>query len=65
MTGLDLVTELTFECPENDASDAAFVKATRFIGGRDAIEEYMACRFFPLSTNFGFGEVIDGETPVS
>jgi hypothetical protein len=65
MTGLDFVMEPLFECPDDDAGDAAFVKATRTIGGRDAIEEYMACGFFPLSASFGLGEVGNGETAVS
>jgi hypothetical protein len=46
---LDFKTEPSFECGNNDASYAAFVSATRSIGGWDAIEEYMACGLFPLS----------------
>jgi hypothetical protein len=65
MTMLDFVTEPPFECVEDDAGDAAFVEATRSIGGRDAIEEYMSCGLFPLSTSFSLGEVEDKETPVS
>jgi hypothetical protein len=42
-----------------------FVKATHFIGGRDIIEEFMACGLYPLSANFGLGKVVDRETPVS
>jgi hypothetical protein len=64
MTGLDFVTEPLFECPDEDAGDAAFVKATRTIGGRDVVEEYMVCGLFPLSVSFGLGEIADGETPV-
>jgi hypothetical protein len=33
MIGLDFVMEPPFECPEDDAGDVAFVKATRSIGG--------------------------------
>jgi hypothetical protein len=65
MSGLEFVMEPPFECSENDAGDVAFVKATNFIGSRDAVEEYMACRLFPLLANFGLGEVTDGETPAS
>jgi hypothetical protein len=65
MTALDFATEQAFECPDGDASDVTFVKATRSIGGRDAIEEYMACGLFPLSVNFDLGEIADGETPIS
>jgi hypothetical protein len=43
----------------------AFVKATHTIGGRDAVEEYMACGLSPLSANFNLGEIAEGETPVS
>jgi hypothetical protein len=48
MTALDFAMEPPFECGDDDAGDVAFVKATRSIGGRDAIEEYMACGLFPL-----------------
>jgi hypothetical protein len=65
MVALDFATEPLFECVDDDAGDVAFVKATRSIGGRDAIEEYMACRLFPLVASFGLGEIADGETPVS
>jgi hypothetical protein len=46
MSGLDFATEPPFECPKNDAGDVAFVKATRSIGSRDAVEEYMAWGLF-------------------
>jgi hypothetical protein len=47
------------------ASDMAFVKATCTIGGRDAVEEYMACGLFPLSMSLDLGEIAVEETPVS
>jgi hypothetical protein len=65
MSPLDYVTEPSFNCPDDDAGDIAFVRATSSIGGRDAIEEYLACGMLPLSVNFGFGEIADGETPIS
>jgi hypothetical protein len=65
MTGLDFAIEPPFECPKSNIGDVAFVKATHSIGDRDTVEEYMACGFFPLSTNFGLGEIVDGETVVS
>jgi hypothetical protein len=43
MTRLDFVMEPSFQCLDDKAGDVAFVKATRMIGGRHAIEEYMAC----------------------
>jgi hypothetical protein len=62
---LNFMMEPPFECPDDEIGDPAFVKATRTIGGRDDVEEYMACGLFPLSASFGFGEVADGEMPVS
>jgi hypothetical protein len=62
MCALDFKTEPSFECGNDDASYAAFVSATRSIGGWDAVEEYMACGLFPLSTSFGLREIEDGET---
>jgi hypothetical protein len=49
LTSLDFVTDPSFNCPDDEAYDVAFVKATRAIGGRDAVEEYMAYVLFPLS----------------
>jgi hypothetical protein len=63
MTKLEFVTEPSYQCPE--AGDLAFVKATRTIGGRDAIEEYTACELLPLSASFYLGVILEGETPVS
>jgi hypothetical protein len=65
MTGLDFATELSFECLDDDASDIAFVRATRTIDDQDAVEEYMACELFLLPASFGLGEIAEGETPVS
>jgi hypothetical protein len=65
MTRLDFVTEPSFQCPDDEASDVAFIKATRMIGGWDAVEEYMACGLFPFSVSFNLGEIAEGETPVS
>jgi hypothetical protein len=65
MAMLDFVMEPPFECSDDDAGDVAFIKATHCIGARDVVEEFMACGLSPLSTNFGLGEVVDRETPVS
>jgi hypothetical protein len=54
-----------FHCPDEEVSDAAFVKVTHTIGGRNVVEEYMSCKLFLLLVNFGLGEVTDGETHVS
>jgi hypothetical protein len=34
------------------------------IGGRDAVEEFMACKMYPLASGFGFRGVTVGTTPV-
>jgi hypothetical protein len=65
MTPLYFTIEPSFECANGDSSDAAFVHDVSLIGGQDAIEEYLAYRMFPLLANFGFAEIMDGETPVS
>jgi hypothetical protein len=36
-----------------------------YSGGRDTVEEYLACGQYPLSIYFRFGEIHDGVTPVS
>jgi hypothetical protein len=65
MTRLDFVTEPSFHCPDDEAGDVTFVKATRTIGARDTVEEYMACGLFPLSASFNLGKIAKGETPMS
>jgi hypothetical protein len=65
MTRLDFVTEPSFQCLDDEAGDVAFIKVTRAIGGRDTIEEYLACGFFALSVSFKMGKISEGETPVS
>jgi hypothetical protein len=32
----------------------AFVEAASIIGGRDAVQEFLACGMWPLSEKFGF-----------
>jgi hypothetical protein len=64
MTRLDCLMEPSFNCPDEEASDMAFVKATRTISDQDAVEEYMACGLFPLLASFNLVEIADGETPV-
>jgi hypothetical protein len=64
MMGVGFVTEPTFQCPDDDTHDVAFVRATSTIGSREAMEEYMVCGLFPLSATFSLGEVVEEETPV-
>jgi hypothetical protein len=43
---VNFVTDPPFDCPDDEVNDAAFVKPTHMISGRDAVEEYMACGLF-------------------
>jgi hypothetical protein len=61
MSKLEFVTKPSYQCPNNEAGDVAFVKATYVIGGRDTGEEYMACELFPMSASFDLGEISEGE----
>jgi hypothetical protein len=65
MGELDYVVDPEVECLDNDPNDTTFVRATVIIEGRDAVEEYTACKIFPLAASFGFGSVPLGTTPVS
>jgi hypothetical protein len=46
MIGLDFGMEQPLECPEGNAGDVAFIKATRSIGSRDVVEEYIVTPYF-------------------
>jgi hypothetical protein len=48
MGELDYAVEPEVQCPDDDPNDAAFVRATATFEGRDAIEEYVACKTYPL-----------------
>jgi hypothetical protein len=65
MSKLDYAIEPEVECLDNDPNDATFVRVTTTIGGRDAVEEYLACKICPLAASFGFESVPLGMTPVS
>jgi hypothetical protein len=64
MSKLEFMMQPSYQCPNDEAGDVAFIKATRAIRGRDAVEEFMACELFPLSASFELGEISEGETPV-
>jgi hypothetical protein len=64
MGELDYAVEPEVECPNNDPNDAAFVRAAITIGGCDAVEEYTACKIFPLAVSFGFESKPLGTIPV-
>jgi hypothetical protein len=42
MSALDYTAEPEAECLDDDPNDDAFIWATTTIGGRDAVEEFMA-----------------------
>jgi hypothetical protein len=65
LCSLDFQTEPPFNCVDEDSRDVAFVKATNFIGGRDAVEEYLASKMYPLCASVSFKRVTHGVTPVS
>jgi hypothetical protein len=64
MGELDYAVEPVVDCMDNDPHDVAFVRATVTIRGRDAIEEYTACKIFALAASFGFESVALGMTPI-
>jgi hypothetical protein len=64
MSELDYAIEPEVECPDNDPNDVTFVRVTATIKGRDAIEEYVACKMYALAAGFSFESVPLGMTPV-
>jgi hypothetical protein len=60
MNELDYAVEPEVECLHNDPNNAAFMRATATIGGRDAV----TCKMYPLAAGFGFDSVTLGTTPV-
>jgi hypothetical protein len=65
MRSLEFRTEPPFDCADDNSGDIAFVQATKFIGGRDAMEEFIACDMYPLAIGSGFDRVVMHTTPVS
>jgi hypothetical protein len=49
--------EPPFDCPKDNLSDSAFVWASKFIEGRDAIEEFVAYGVWPLVASVSFDQV--------
>jgi hypothetical protein len=54
-----------FDYANDDLGDIAFVQATKFIGGRDAMEEFIACGMYPLAAGADFDRVATCTTLVS
>jgi hypothetical protein len=65
MSELDYAVEPEVECANDNPNDAAFIRATATIVGRNAVEEYIACKKYPLAAGFGFESVPLGTTPMS
>jgi hypothetical protein len=57
MSALHYTMEPEVYCPDNDATDVAFVQAAAMIGGHDAVEGFLACKMYPLASSFGFRDV--------
>jgi hypothetical protein len=64
MSALDNLTEAPRGCAREDANAMAFEEATKIIGGRNAVEEFLAYDIWPLSDNWDF-EVKRMESPLS
>jgi hypothetical protein len=64
MTLLDYLVDTPFECSPEVVDVAAFIEATSIIGGRDAVEEILACGIWSLNDSCDF-EVETKETPLS
>jgi hypothetical protein len=64
MSQLEYLTDALFECDPEDANVVAFVEASFIIGGRDVVEELLACGIWLLSDSCEF-EVEKKETPLS
>jgi hypothetical protein len=54
MIHLTYETDVSASCDSEDADFKAFVDATSLIGGRDAVEEFLACGLSPLGRGFAF-----------
>jgi hypothetical protein len=57
MSVLDYTMEVEVDCLDTDVCDTTFIRATTMIGGRDAVDEFLACGMYPLSSGFGFKDV--------
>jgi hypothetical protein len=64
MTCLNYLMEAPSSGGSKDANFVAFVETTSSVGGRDAVEEFLASGLWPLSEKFGF-KVETKESPLS
>jgi hypothetical protein len=65
MSALDYTIEPEVEPSDDDPNDVAFIQVTTTIRGRDALEEFVACKMFPLASIFGFKDMTISMTLVS
>jgi hypothetical protein len=65
MSALNYVVEPEVDCSDDDLNDAAFVRAASTIGGRDVVEEFVACKMYLLASSFSFKGVTLDMTLVS
>jgi hypothetical protein len=65
MSTIKFCTKPSYDCSGEDLSDGAFVWASKCIGGRDAVEEFMSCGVWPLATAVNFEQVRVSLTPIS
>jgi hypothetical protein len=65
MSELDYSVEPDVECLDNDPNDAAYVQATATIKGYNAVEEYVACKMYPLVTSISFDNMAIDTMPMS
>jgi hypothetical protein len=65
MSELDYSVEPDVECLDNDPNDAAYVQATATIKGCNAVEEYVACKMYPLVTSISFENMAIDTMPMS
>jgi hypothetical protein len=49
MTQRNYSMDASFECGPGDVDVAIFVEVALLIGGRDTVEEFLACGIWPLS----------------
>jgi hypothetical protein len=65
MCSLDFWTEPPFDCGDDDLGDTTFFRATKFIGGQDAVEEFVAYGMYPLAASIGIDKVATFTTSIS
>jgi hypothetical protein len=65
MSCLNFWMKPSFDCVDDDLSNGAFIWASKHIGGRDVMEEFIACNVWPLVVGISFEQVKVDVTPVS